>query len=599
MARRPRFVAVLLLSTATAVAQEAGAIGVMVRPGAPPPPPPPTQGIPVQPAASPDAPPEKKGTMSGQIVAITGEPLNKAEVTIRRTDARPGQSFNMPPQGVSATTDATGAFTLKDVEPGTYMLTAQRTGYVQQAYGARGPMRSGTMLKLSPGQELKGLVVKLTKQAVITGKVTDDEGEPMQGGVQAMSLRYYRGKKQLMPVGFGQANDLGEYRIANLFPGKYIIMVSQQRMGMPGAPQQAPKDGPEEGFTAMYYPGVFDPAQAVQVDVAAGAEMRSIDIRMKKTKVVRIKGKVIDGTTGKPAEQVMVMLMPASMGFGFMSRSMAQVRGSDGSFELSGVSPGSYSVVVNKMNPGGGVPLTSVMKVDVGDTGLEGLNVVLNPPFEVPGTIRLDGKTSEPPKFATMRIGLEALEGLPMGAPNAGVSEDGSFKLTNTSAGKFRIHTFNPPEGTYVKSIRVGNQEIGSAGLDLTGGSPGALEIILSPRAATVNGSVIDPKQRPVPGVSVVLLPTDPAKREDATYTKMATTDQTGAFQIKAIPPGEYLLLSWEDVEPGAWQDPEFVKPYETQAIKLKLAESANENVQSKVILAENSTLDKDDPAAR
>ena len=40
----------------------------------------------------------------------------------------------------------------------------------------------------------------------------------------------------------------------------------------------------------------------------------------------------------------------------------------------------------------------------------------------------------------------------------------------------------------------------------------------------------------------------------------MGTTDAMGRFHIEGLPPGDYKAFSWEDIETGAWQDPDFIR---------------------------------------
>jgi len=118
-------------------------------------------------------PPAEPGSQTATIErrvlkAGTDEPLKKAWVTLYKLqgEQRPG----------GTSTDSSGRFTLKGIEPGRYQLWAQRNGYVQQAYGQRGSERSGTTLTLSPGQTLSDIVFRLVPAAVISGRVFDLQG---------------------------------------------------------------------------------------------------------------------------------------------------------------------------------------------------------------------------------------------------------------------------------------------------------------------------------------------------------------------------------------------------------------------------------------
>src|SRR6185503_1926865 len=66
--------------------------------------------------------------------------------------------------------------------------------------------------------------LKLTPQGVIIGRVYDQDGDPVENAqVQVMRYTYPRGGRQLSTVGTGSTNDLGEYRVAGLAPGRYYV----------------------------------------------------------------------------------------------------------------------------------------------------------------------------------------------------------------------------------------------------------------------------------------------------------------------------------------------------------------------------------------
>jgi len=117
----------------------------------------------------PAEPGSQTATIEGRVLkAGTDEPLKKAWVTVYKLqgEQRPG----------GTSTDSSGRFTLKGIEPGRYQLWAQRNGYVHQAYGQRGSERWGTTLTLGAGQTLSDVVFRLVPAAVISGRVFDLQG---------------------------------------------------------------------------------------------------------------------------------------------------------------------------------------------------------------------------------------------------------------------------------------------------------------------------------------------------------------------------------------------------------------------------------------
>jgi len=162
--------------------------------------------------------------VEGRVVsAASGEPLKKAFVTLVRTASSAGH-----PRPPSTTTDENGHFLLNDVVPGNYSLAADRNGYVRLEYASGGVNLSyfgtGTILSLVPGQHVKDVLFRLVPAAVITGRVVDEDNEPLLGAtVQALRYGYVRGQRQLVPAGEEQTNDLGEYRIHSMAPGRYYV----------------------------------------------------------------------------------------------------------------------------------------------------------------------------------------------------------------------------------------------------------------------------------------------------------------------------------------------------------------------------------------
>ncbi len=56
----------------------------------------------------------------------------------------------------------------------------------------------------------------------------------------------------------------------------------------------------------------------------------------------------------------------------------------------------------------------------------------------------------------------------------------------------------------------------------------------------------------------MVLVP-DPPHRGEKRLFKSITTDQNGHFVLQGIPPGDYKVFAWENIEHGAYTIPEFL----------------------------------------
>jgi protocatechuate 3,4-dioxygenase beta subunit len=507
----------------------------------------------------------KLASIEGKVIhALSNDALKKVTVLLARSGGGPAAQL-------SAETDEKGAFTFHDLEPGRYQMYAERTGFARQAYGARRNALQGTSLALTAGQEMKELVFKLSPNAVISGCVLDEDGDPLPNApVMALRTIYQRGKKQFIPLGAVQTNDVGEYRLASLMAGKYLVSATFRNtgMGLAGASSKPPEpDKPEPGYTTGFYPNSTDPVFAGPVEVAVGGEMRSIDVRMAKVKAFRVKGKVAEGLT--QGKTLIVLLTPKGAGItGMVTRQMA-IGQSDGTFELKGVPPGSYNLTATT----DGMSTLGAAREVVADQHIGGLRIEAATPLEIQGTVTVEGKPGVDLK--KVQVTLESVEMLNLNPPKGKPEEDGKFTLKGVAPDRYRVNA-SGPDGVYLKSVQYAGQDVGEDGADLS--SAGKLEIAMAQDGAQVEGAVSDADGNAVPGATVVLIP---SSRKWALFKEM-TSDQNGRFQFKSVPPGDYKLIAWADIEPGAYQDPEFLKDYEGKAELLTLKENDRKMVTTK-----------------
>src|SRR5438309_8936950 len=103
-----------------------------------------------------------------------------------------------------------------------------------------------------------------------------------------------------------------------------------------------------------------------------------------------------------------------------------------------------------------------------------------------------------------------------------------------------------------------------------------AYEIVLGNAPGSLNGAVRDEKRQPIPNVRVVLVP---ARRNRIDLFKTARTGESGEFRFESLPPGDYKLFAWEDIEDGAWLDPDVMEPYESRGTAVAVAPASDQTV--------------------
>ena len=552
------------------------------------------------PAAAPDSA-QKNARVEGTIFSLNGEVVRKATVRLQGGAFQPGQL----PVNYSESTDSGGKFSFEEIAPGRYTLSAEKAGFVTARYGARSNSAAGTQLNLAAGTELKDLIIKMTPQGVIAGKVLDQDGDPVVSAqVQVMRYSYVRSRKQLQPTGGANTNDLGEYRIINLAPGHYYINATerriftqaQERPGRPGLVQ--------EGSVTTFYPNAVDATNAAPIEVAAGGEMRGIDIRLIQAKVYTVSGKAVVASGAPPQAIVSFTRKDNNGNLSAFVNGGTQLR-PDGSFEFHNVIPGPYVLqFLQSIGPNTGqqTNLTGRVEVNVSDANIDGLVLPLGPGPEVTGTVRLeDGDittllkpaqsaagrpvTGNPgvPQPGRLAFNLIVAEGGPGGASTAQVKEDGTFQFNGLGANKYQLNAGGLPQGTYLKSVRFAGQDVTRALIDLAPGGGGTLDLVLSSKAADTAGSVQNEKGESQAGVTVTMWPKVP----DASASggvRVSRTDQNGSFRFASLAPGDYYMAAWEDLDPGLVQSPDFLNLFVSEASQVRLTESGHESRDLKLV---------------
>lgn len=506
--------------------------------------------------------------------SVTGEALSKASVTIS-ANGRQQQNY-------AATTDASGKFSIRGIEPGQYRISARRNGYVPSEQSGRHAVSPGAMLTLASAQSIKNVEAKLIPHSVVTGRITDLDGDPVaHANVQLMRYRYTpQGQRELLPLNGGETNDLGEYRLFGVPPGKYFVGVAAQDRGPWGADSASGGDEPAEAPVPTYYPGATEVSQATAVDVQLGSSVQGIDVRVLKAQTFRVSGQVVGAPSG--GRQGMVVLLPRGAALAAAQMMQGWTGGQwrpDGKFTIRGVRPGSYTLMADSFD--GDNRMRGLGEVEVGDRNVENAQVVMQPAFEMQGTVRLEGQGTM--EFNSVNVNLQPRErGSRFGFGGGGggrAGADGKVTFRQTVAGQYDVTVGGLPENHYVKSVRAGEVDTLAEGVHVLPGMQ--VDVVVSPNGGKISGGVVNEKGEVVSSASVILLaPGAPPMRR----FRIASVDQQGQFQLSGIAPGAYFLAAVEDTESGAFWEPEFLVKNDKLIEKISIREGASETKSLKLI---------------
>src|SRR5262249_54443818 len=137
--------------------------------------------------------------------------------------------------------------------------------------------------------------------------------------------------------------------------------------------------------------------------------------------------------------------------------------------------------------------------------------------------------------------------------PRSKVGANNTFTLKNVAPMHYIVSVGGYPDTCFVKSIRYGGQEVTAAGGGIN--SRGTMAVVLSATAGSIDAAVVDGDSKPVPNATVALI------APDGTANRSSSSDENGTVSFRGLKPGDYKLMAFEDLEPGAWQDPDVRKP--------------------------------------
>jgi len=437
-------------------------------------------------------------------------------------------------------------------------------------------------LSLDPGQHLSGAVWRISPQAVITGRVSDVDGEPVPNiEVSLLQYRFERGKRQLAFSGQANTNDLGEYRLFGLSPGRYYLSAAANGRTRSGEYDSG------QGYASTFYPGTSDPSGAKAIELQAGTLLRGADITLTRTRTARVRGRVVVPGSKQRVQGGWVSVQPRGDESQFIfGENFGSIVDNQGNFEIRGVLPGAY--YVEAYQQGDGKTLRAQQSIEVHESDVENLVLELQPGEELKGQLLVEGPAAG--SLANAQIMLQE-EGANHGyGVGANVKADGSFTLAEVQSARYSLSFCCGPvssDNYYLKSARLGDQNVLESGLDLTHGVSATLEVVLSSNGGQVEGVVLNANEQPEAGATVVLVPDEPRRSQTRLY-KDTTTDQYGRFTITGIAPGGYKLFAWEDVEDGAYEDSDFLKAFEALGEPKAIHERSRESAQLKLIPAES-----------
>jgi protocatechuate 3,4-dioxygenase beta subunit len=539
------------------------------------------------PRASPprDQPPAAQtgaAAIRGRVFAgDTGKPLRRARIIVSAPE--------LGSENRNTSTDSDGRYEVTELPAGRYSVRVTRSGYLSIRYGQRRPLEPGKPLQLLDKQILENVDFSMPRMSLITGRVTDEFKDPIEGvNVYAHRSMYFNGRRQFVPTGSPavRTDDAGQYRLLGLAPGSYLVTASTRETWT------VEREGVKQvmGYAPTYFPGTTRVSDARRVTLGLGQEAINIDFPLVTGRAATLTGTAFD-SHGRPYQNVGVRQEVRGDDFGSFGTIASANVASDGTFTIRNVPPGEYTLTASSAGRDTPEPDVANLRFVVDGVDIDNISLTGSAGGSVTGRVLTeDGAMPDIPRLRI--IVSEWASGQPdpsvLGAfKNPGIGQvgaDGAFSIHGVF-GRARLRVTLPDEWG-LKAVLHEGRDIAEQPIELKSGETLAgVQVIVTKRVTSLVGQLADEKGSPVRDGSVIVFSSDSEKWVDnSRFVRAARPDQQGQWRIRGLPPGEYLAVAVETVEEGQWYEPEYLESIRRHGQKATLVEAGEKTLALRLI---------------
>ena len=443
------------------------------------------------------------GQTTGSISGITVDATTKAPLG--------NVKISLGFAGLSTISDAEGHFRFTGVVPTAHVVVAERAGY------AKLDGRLAVRVELASGGSISSLVLALSPEAAVEGRLLDAKGDLIRGAsveVLEADTRVYVAL---------ESSPAGSFRIGGLGPGRYVL--AAQRSGQTERPQPL-----------TYYPSELDRTRASVIELRAGETRNGLDIAIREVPYTTIRGQFTGANSLMPGCIVAYEHRNrdplGSTATGRLDR--------DGRFTMR-LPRGEFRLKVVCLGQRQGARMLGFKDLLVGDQDIDDLVIPPSQMQIVRAKLRWSGPGKADVPTGTFRLNpTQGLGVLRFGA----LQNDGWVTASDVAPDVYLISVGQLAPGSYVQSIQAPSGEVLRDGLDLLNGAVTDLEIVVAPDGGTVSGQVIDAKRMPVPGAQVAIRRSTLRTGEQELWSKYTAVDGEGRFVQPGMAPGDYEVTA-------------------------------------------------------
>lgn len=508
----------------------------------------------------------------GRVVnSATGEPVAHALVQIYAG----GQRVQF--------TASDGTFVFNDLPPGSYSPVARKPGFFNDQELSR-PMQPALM----QAAQSEPVVLELTPEAIIYGEVKNENDQPLESVVvRAQQWRVQNGQRQLVNLRDAITDDEGNFRLADLHPGRYYLSFpSTNGGGWSTTFQLNSKKQEEQGYGSQFYPGVPDIKSATVIEVRPGAQVHIVQA-MARQRLFQVVG-VVHGADPQGGFNLMLMNSAGDL----VNRDL-NIDPKTGQFQIRGVPAGTYLLRVTanqrpalRDTASGMValseeerpPLTAALPLQV-HGNLTGLVLVLGTGTSVGVQIRDETSNNSGANNlhqVFLQITPHEFSGFSSAIvmPPAPGDRRAATRFEGLAPDTYTVDA-RPNGPWYISSLRCGTEDLLRDDLTISQGSSlPPIEVTLRDDGAQLTVNV---KEKGQPAIAGILLFSSDYPRRSQFLASAASVS------MGDLAPGTYYAIAMRGAENLEFRDSTVMARYLTRATEVTLGPRANVAVVAEV----------------
>jgi len=511
------------------------------------------------PAVAQNSAPAAESTfrIAGTLVSKTdGHPLGNGRVIFASVKARQNSQ--------SVVTSDDGKFEFTGVPGGKYSLTGAKRGFISAGYEQHD--QYATAIVTGAGLETDNLVLKLSPQALLGGRVLDEAGEPARNASVTLYFdNHLEGVHEIRTFRNAQTNDLGNYEIDGLIPGTYYLSVSTQPWYAihptgPTRSQSKVDASLDVSYPVTYYGDVTEPESATPITVHGGEHLQ-LDLHLNPVPSLHL---VVHVPESRPEQIPYPQLEQPSFEGSVPLGALQTQLDSQGNWDIAGVPAGKYDI--RMMGP--------TFKARLSGVEVNGANTEVDASSgEAVATLKVTIST-EAPITGNLNVLMNSKKA-PFPAVRT-LDSKGVAEFDDLSPGRYEAQVVGAGRRYAITKIAAEGATLSGHAITLSAGASASLSLALGTGSAEVQG-VAKRDGKPFSGAMVVLVPHNPEGNRD--LCRRDQSDLDGTFVLHNVVPGSYAAVAIEDGWDLDWSQPELISSYAKRGVALVVADKPGQNL--------------------